>query len=124
MEDRVTEVINPADLRLSRSTTRIVARLSGEIDVSNAALVKRTITESVSNEAMQLVVDMSQVRYVDSAGIAMLLDLSRRLGDHHQRMVVVVPSSSLILRSLKAAGWPATIPIVASLDETLERPAS
>jgi anti-anti-sigma factor len=124
LEDRVTEVINPADLRLSRSGTRIVARLSGEIDASNAALVKRTITESVSNEAMQLVVEMSQVRYLDSAGIAMLLDLSRRLGEHYQRMVVVVPSSSLILRSLRAGGWPPTIPIVASLDETLKRPAS
>jgi anti-sigma B factor antagonist len=123
LEDRVTAVINPADLRLNRSSTRIVARLSGEIDSSNAALVKRAITESVSNEAMQLVVDLTEVRYLDSAGIAMLFDLSRRLGEHDQRIVVVVPSSSLIHRSLKAGGWPSTVPIVGSLDETLERPA-
>lgn len=117
-------MINPADLRLDRSSARIVARLSGEIDLSNAALVKRTITESVSNEAAELVVDLTEVRYLDSAGIAMLFDLSRRLGEHDQRVVVVVPSASPIHRSLKAGGWPSTVPIVGSVDETVERSAS
>jgi anti-sigma B factor antagonist len=117
LEQRVAAVIDPAELRLERSGARTVARISGDIDLSNAAVLKRMINESVSNEAMEVVMDLTEVRYLDSAGIAMLFDLVRRLEEHEQHMIVVVPSPSLIHRSLKASGWPSTIALVDRLDE-------
>ncbi|HYT80414.1 MAG TPA: STAS domain-containing protein [Actinomycetota bacterium] len=113
-------MIYPADLRLDRSDKRMIVRLSGEIDLSNAGQVKRTIAESISNHVMELVIDLGEVQYLDSAGIAMLFDLARGLGEHEQCLTVVVPSTSLIRRSLQASGWPLKFPMVESLDELAE----
>jgi anti-sigma B factor antagonist len=112
-------VINPADLRIDRSDSRTIARLAGEIDLSNAALARRTISESIANHVVEVVIDLSDVHYIDSAGIAILFDLSRRLAEHDQRLTLVVPSTSLIRRSLEASGWPSNVPVVHSLDESI-----
>jgi anti-anti-sigma factor len=113
-------MIFPADLRIERSNLRTVVRLTGEIDLSNAGVLRRTIAESISNQVIELVVDLGDVRYLDSAGIAMLFDLSRRLAEREQRLVVVVPSGSLIRRSLDASGWPPKFPMVENLGEPTE----
>lgn len=113
-------MISLADLRIDRSNLRTVVRLSGEIDLSNAGMVRRTIAEAISNQVIELVVDLGEIRYLDSAGIAMLFDLSRRLAEREQRLVVVVPSVSLIRRSLDASGWPAKFPMIETLDELAE----
>ena len=110
-------MIGAIDLRVDRSGTRTVARLAGEIDLSNAAMLRRAITDAVPNRDVELVVDLSRVRYLDSAGIAMLFDLARRLGEHNQRLTMVVPSTALILRSLEASGWPRELPVLESLDQ-------
>jgi anti-sigma B factor antagonist len=124
LEQRIAAVIEPAELRLERSGARTVARIFGDIDLSNAAVIKQGINDSVTNEAMDLVLDLTEVRYLDSAGIAMLFGLARSLEGHGQRMVIVVPSSSLIHRSLQVSGWPSTIAIVERLAEALESPSS
>lgn len=56
----------------------VIARLEGEIDFSNIGEVGDDLRSAVSNEAVGLVIDLSAVRYVDSAGIRMLFDLARR----------------------------------------------
>jgi anti-anti-sigma factor len=123
LEQRVAMMIDPARLRLDRSSARTVAHLTGEIDLSNAAVIKQEINDSVTNETMGLVLDLTKVRYLDSAGIAMLFDLARGLEAHEQRMTVVIPSDSLIHRSLKASGWPSTIAVVERLGEALDPPS-
>ncbi len=78
--------------------------LSGEIDISNAAYLARALKESVSNLDLQLIVDLSQVTYVDSAGIRVMFDLWRRLKDHQQRLILVVPEGTGVRRSLALGG--------------------
>jgi anti-anti-sigma factor len=116
MARRAADVIHPVDLRLDRSVERTVVTLTGEVDLSNAAMVRRAILESVPNLDMEVAVDLTRVRYLDSAGIAMLFDLARRLSEHNQRLTMVVPSASLVRRSLEASGWPPDAPVLESLD--------
>ena len=78
--------------------------LSGEIDISNAAHLARAIKGSVSNLDHGLILDLSRVTYVDSAGIKVLFDLARRLKDHQQRLVLVVPEGAGVRRSLALGG--------------------
>jgi anti-sigma B factor antagonist len=105
-------VIQPEELRLERVDGTLVARLSGEIDLSNAAIIKRSVAESVSNQELALVLDLSGVGYLDSAGIAMLFDLARLLARHQQQLILVVPAASLLHRTLRVSGWPSNVPIV------------
>ena len=49
--------------------------VTGEIDLSNAAIIKRSIAESVSNQDLSFVLDLSGVTYLDSAGVQLLFRL-------------------------------------------------
>jgi anti-sigma B factor antagonist len=113
-------VNDSAQLQLDRVAGTPVARLRGDIDLSNAALIKRSIMESVSNHERKLVVDLEHVEYLDSAGIAMLFDLWRRLTAHEQELVLVVPAGSPVLRSLQVSGWPTDIKPVQTLQQATE----
>ena len=112
----------PEHLRLDRIKETTVARLTGEIDLSNAAILKRSIAESVSNQDLTLVLDLSEVTYLDSAGIAMLFDLSRRLTQHQQRLILVVPKVSLLHRSLRVSGWPTSSSVVERVEDAIGSP--
>ncbi len=72
----------------------VVVRVAGEIDMSNAANVADEIMEEVSNEAIGLVVDLTDVSYLDSAGIRMLLEIAKRLGWRAQILRIVAPPGS------------------------------
>jgi anti-anti-sigma factor len=114
-------VIEPNDLQLERRDGTLVVRLRGEIDLSNAAIIKRSIAGSVSNQELAVVVDLAAVNYLDSAGIAMLFDLSRRLAQHQQQFALVMPAESPLRRSLRVSGWPPEVPIVQSVEEATVR---
>src|ERR1700690_42696 len=50
-----------------------VIKLGGEIDISNAHRIGSTLEDLIGAETGHLVVDLSALQFVDSAGIAMLL---------------------------------------------------
>ncbi len=89
--------------------------VSGEIDISNAAHFARVLKGSVSNLDHELILDLSQVTYVDSAGIRVMFELARRLKDHQQRLLLVVPQGSRIRRSLTLGGLLGVLEVVESL---------
>ena len=53
--------------------------LSGEIDLANAAAVEDEIREAVSNLPAVVSVDLSDLTYLDSAGVRILFTLASRL---------------------------------------------
>ena len=94
----------------------VVASLSGEIDLSNAAEITDALLGGVPNEALGLVIDLSEVSYIDSAGVRMLAELDHRLGWRAQTLRVVAPEESRSRRVLEIAG----LERVLSLDTTVE----
>ena len=94
----------------------VVASLSGEIDLSNAAEITDALLGGVPNEALGLVIDLSEVSYIDSAGVRMLAELDHRLGWRAQALRVVAPEESRSRRVLEIAG----LERVLSIDLTVE----
>ena len=92
------------DIRRAESGGNPAILLSGEIDISNAGHLARALEGSVSNLDHELILDLTQVTYVDSAGIRVMFQLARRLKDHQQRLVLVVPEGSGVRRSLTFGG--------------------
>ena len=82
----------------------VVASLSGEIDLSNAAEITDALLGGVPNDALGLVIDLSEVSYLDSAGVRMLAELDHRLGWRAQVLRVVAPEASRSRRVLEIAG--------------------
>jgi anti-anti-sigma factor len=109
-------VTTPAEIAVERRGGTLVAHLEGEIDMTNAGLVRDQVLESVPNEALALVIDLTECRYLDSAGIEILFDLSRRLRRRRQQLRLVVPPSSPLIRVLQLT----EVGTAAPLHETVE----
>ncbi|HEU5004248.1 MAG TPA: STAS domain-containing protein [Actinomycetota bacterium] len=95
----------------------VVARWSGEIDMVNADDVGREALGGVANSDEGLVVDLSQVTYLDSAGIRTVVRLSRLLRQRQQLFSLVVPERSVLRSSLVVGGIPGMISTFRTLSE-------
>ena len=87
--------------------------------MTNSAYIGEELTESVPNDVGSLVVDLSDTRYLDSAAIELLFDLSRRLGRRRQRLSLVLPDESPLRRVLSLTGIETTAPVHPSLEAAL-----
>jgi anti-sigma B factor antagonist len=97
----------------------IVARLTGEIDLSNAADVGESLAAAVPNTALGLVIDLTGTAYLDSSGVHLLFELAERLQRRQQKLRVVVPEGGAIRRVLRIVELDATVPILSSVDDAV-----
>lgn len=79
--------------------------LSGEIDLSNVATLERDLLGAISNHLTEVVVDLTGVTYVDSAGLRVLFTLSTRLEALQIRFRLVVPPGSPPRRVIELSGF-------------------
>jgi anti-anti-sigma factor len=87
-----------------------VAAIEGEIDSSNVHEVGERLRALLTNRSTALVVDLTGTTYLDSAGINLLFELAGELTDRQQRLRLVVPASTPVLRMLTIAGLIGTVP--------------
>lgn len=82
----------------------MVARLTGELDLSNTASIGGALTESVPNSALAVILDLTDVEYLDSAGIHLIYDLREKLRVRGQSLHLVIPADSPAGDALRLAG--------------------
>jgi anti-anti-sigma factor len=97
-----------------------VARVYEDIDAANAAGVQRELANALGPDASSLVIDLTETRYVDSAGIDMLLRLSDRLDHRRSKLVLVIPDASQLKRLATIVGLPEAIAIHPCLSDALQ----
>ena len=102
-----------------RQGTVCLVRVHGEIDLSNAHEVSSEIGDAMGQEARRLVVDLSDITYLDSAGVALLLRLAERLRSRRRQLHLVVPRGSPVRRVLDFTGLPRVIPLESRLEDAL-----
>jgi len=89
------------DLRFEGISGLPVARISGEIDESNIAELGDRLANALTNEHGGMVVDLSGIEYLDSAGVHLLFDLAVRLKQRQKSLRVVVPVGSYLAELLE-----------------------
>ena len=99
-----------------RGTTCLV-RVQGEVDMSNVQDVSASIEAAVPAHTLEVVVDLSETTYLDSAGLAFLLRLSERLSGRRQTLSLVVPEDSPIRAVLEVTGLPNVMQIRTDLQD-------
>jgi anti-sigma B factor antagonist len=82
----------------------LLARLEGEIDMSNAEELHDALTALTPNSAIALVLDLSAVEYLDSAGIQLLYRLREGLSRRGQELRLAIPEHSSVNDTLRLAG--------------------
>lgn len=83
---------------------RVCIALSGEIDLDNAASVQEEINAVVTNEVAAVVVDLTNLSYMDSAGLRVLFQLAERLRVLQMELDLLVPPQSPVRRVIELSG--------------------
>jgi anti-anti-sigma factor len=108
-----------ADIKFETVDNVVVARLEGEVDMSNADDLGAAITARVSSDALALVLDLAAVDYLDSAGIHVLFDLRERLTRRGQQIRLVIGPDSPIATALEYAGVQRTLGAAPTIGEAI-----
>jgi anti-anti-sigma factor len=96
--------VNLADVEIRSEDTVVIAQLTGEIDLANARGIEEEIIAATPNRARRVVVDLSALEFIDSAGIQLVYQLRERLHNRRQEMSLVIPPDSTAADALRLAG--------------------
>jgi anti-anti-sigma factor len=92
----------------------LIARLTGEIDMSNAVDVYASLIDRITSDVVGVAIDLAGVRYLDSAGILMLFRLRTYLETTGQDLRLILVPGSVVLKTLELVDVPGTIAVVDS----------
>lgn len=96
------------EVRTATENGALVVALSGELDLSNAATAERVLREAQEADALSLVVDMRELEFIDSTGIALLVGIVGR----EEPAVRFVPSDSMaVTRVMELTGLAGRLPL-------------
>jgi anti-sigma B factor antagonist len=96
-----------------------VAKVRGELDISNASATGDAIAAEVRIDARGLVVDFSELEFLDSSAISMLFSLARRLAERRQELHLVAPQGAAVGRVLDIVEFDRAAPVHTTVDEAL-----
>ena len=105
---------------IERFDAHHVVTLSGELDLLGAPRLSVLLSEVMRSGTGGLVVDLTDLEFIDSTGIATLLNALRRLTRQSRRMAIVVRPGP-VRRALEIARLLDDLRASASLREALER---
>jgi anti-anti-sigma factor len=111
--------VNIADVQFSDHDRVVVARLTGEVDLSNAESIESAILEATPNQALALILDVSALDYLDSAGIHLIYKLREKLRSRGQALRLVIPAESPSTDALRLAGVSQVVDTAQTLEMAL-----
>ena len=90
-------------IRSARDGNRRLISLCGEIDLANAHVAETALREAVEEEPEQIVVDMRELSFIDSTGIACLVSFLRD-DEKSDRLRFIHSPFSAVARVLQVTG--------------------
>lgn len=97
----------------------LVLTMTGELDISNVDRIASVI-HALPNTEEGLLIDLTDVLYLDSSAISLLHDLAMRLRNRAQRLIVVSPASTPPRRVLDLTALSVNAPVADTLADGLE----
>ncbi|MDH4168911.1 MAG: STAS domain-containing protein [Acidimicrobiia bacterium] len=101
------------EIHVEENDDHTTCRPVGEIDAYTVGTFRESLTEL--SERQRLIVDLSDVPFMDSAGLGALIGGIRRVREH-EGAVVVVSTSATITRLLHTTGFDRIVPVVDNHD--------
>ena len=111
-------------LQIERIDGVPIAHVTDDLDAANAGPVRRQLDNALGPDDSSLIVDLSDTRYLDSAGIDMLLRLSDRLDHRRARLILVISGASQLTRLATIVGLPDAIAVQPTVSEALQQAAT
>jgi anti-anti-sigma factor len=95
---------NLANLFVWRRDNVVVVGVTGEVDVSNAHDLERTIAAEIDDGAAGLVLDLGGLEFIDSSGMHMLFGLAGTVRRRGHGFALVLTEGSAPYRVLELSG--------------------
>ena len=109
----------PATLESERHGDNVVVSVVGELDVFNASEITAAIEAAIPSDVHGAVIDLTGVGFLDSTAIRKLFGLTGRLRERRQRVLIVTPGGSIVLRTLELVDFSRAAPLHDSLEAAL-----
>ena len=81
-----------------------VLNVCGEIDLESAPLLRELLQPALEHGSGPLVIDLSEVTFMDSTGVHVLIDTHRRLGPQNRRLAIACREHGQVHRLLALVG--------------------
>jgi anti-sigma B factor antagonist len=107
-----------SDESLDDATHLIAVR--GEVHVSTAPEFSERLNEAIATGKTGVVIDMTDVEFIDSTGLSVLLNALRRVTRQQGRLALVV-SNPTVLRLFEITRLDSTFDIAPTRDEAISR---
>jgi len=95
----------------------VVVRLAGELDLYNADRVREPLLDAAARDVDRLIVDLSELSFIDSTGLGVLIEARGRMAN--RRAFMLVAPNVETRRALEISGLDQHFAVHASLDEAL-----
>ncbi len=84
------------DIQVSGSNTTSLITVTGEVDLYTSPKLRTAILEAVPAAGAKVELNLSGVRYMDSSGVATLVEGLRSARDHNKGFALVAPSAAVM----------------------------
>ena len=102
---------------IARDDGSTVVSLAGELDLYNAHVVRDALEEATSESPTRLVVDLSEVKFVDSTALGVLIEARTKMPN--RRAFLLAAPGLETRRALKISGLDRHFAVHETLDEAL-----
>jgi anti-sigma B factor antagonist len=96
--------MNLGDVQINLEGSMVVAHVSGELDISNVNGIEQAILAATPNQVEAVLLDLSEVDYLDSAGIHLVYRLREKLQSRGQVLRLIIEEESPASDALRLAG--------------------
>jgi anti-sigma B factor antagonist len=103
---------------VQRENGRLVISLAGELDLYNAHIVRDALLQACAESPERLVVDLSEVRFIDSTALGVLIEARTKMAN--RRAFLLAAPGLETRRALQISGLDRHFSVYETLDEALQ----
>jgi anti-anti-sigma factor len=96
--------------------------VAGELDLANAGTLEAELERAAGDGAEPITVDLRELEFIDSTGIAVLVAAHRRLNDGAVRVRLVQSEAPAVRRVIEITGLEQELPFIDGAESSAAQP--
>ena len=106
-------------IELEEIEQRVILRIDGRLDAASAPILERKINSLITEDHSFLILDLSRVDYLSSAGMRVLLSTTKKLKVQEGELVIFGVNED-VMEVIKMAGFDKILRIFSSEKEAVQ----
>ena len=104
---------------VSERDASVVVAIDGELDMATASALRKPILDAIAGGHRHIVLDLTQVTFIDSTGLSVIIGAHKRL--QPDGAIAVATESAMVRRVFHLTGLTDLLPMTTTVTEALVR---